>query len=175
MATWSIDPDHTVAAFSVGHMMISLVHGQFNQVAGKIRFSPPDLTSLAAEITIESAGVITGIAKRDEHLRSADFLDVANFPLIEFKSAGVSLTGINTCLVNGLLTIRGTTRPVELETQYFGPVRSPDGETSLGFRAGCRVNRESFGLIWNLDMENHGFMVGKELRLALEVEADLVE
>ena len=175
MAIWIIDPDHTVAAFSVGHMMVNLVHGQFNRVSGGITFSPPDLTSLAAEISIEAAGIYTGIAKRDEHLRSADFLDAANHPLLEFKSTGVTVTGVNSCLVNGLLTIRGTARPVELETQYFGPAKSAEGEISMGFQARCRINREAFGLTWNVEMENHGFMVGKELHLALNVEADLAE
>lgn len=175
MATWVIDPDHTVAAFSVGHMMINLVRGQFNRVAGAINFSPPDLTTLAAEVSIAADGIHTGIAKRDEHLKSPDFLDVACFPKIEFKSTGVTVTGINTCLVGGLLTIHGVTRAVELAVECFGPARSPDDETSMGFAASARVNREQFGLTWNVEMENHGFMVGKELFISLNVEADLME
>ncbi len=175
MSTWTIDPDHSVAAFSVGHMMVSLVRGQFNQVAGVIKFNPPDLTSLTAEVTIEAASILTGVAKRDEHLKSPDFLDVVRYPQISFGSTSVEVTGLNSFLLAGFLTIHGVTHTVTLEGEYRGPAKSPDGDTSLGFSAKARINREAFGLSWNMEMENHGFMVGKELNLELHAEADLVQ
>lgn len=174
MSTWTIDPDHSVAAFAVGHMMVNLVRGQFNQVSGVIRFDPPDLCSLSVEATIEAASLITGVPKRDEHLKSADFLDVARYPQIIFRSVSTEGLSVNGFLLNGLLTIHGVTHTVGLEAEYFGPATSPDGDVTLGFHARTRLNREIFGLAWNVEMANQGFMVGKELYLDLHIEGDRV-
>ncbi|MGD2080051.1 MAG: YceI family protein [Nitrospirota bacterium] len=175
MARWIIDPDHTVAAFAVRHFMVTDVHGQFNGINGTINFDPPDLTSLSAEVTIGSSVMTTGIPKRDGHLKSPDFLDVEKFPEIRFRSGGVELTGLNGCKLNGTLAIRGIERPVVLDVECLGPIKSPWGETTLGFKASTSINREDFGMTWNEKMEKGGFVVGREVRITLDAEADLAE
>jgi len=175
MAKWSIDPDHSVAAFTVRHFMITLVRGQFNQVTGTIQLDPDNPTLGSVEASIEAVGVYTGIPKRDEHLRSPDFLDVENFPTITFKSNQIEQVALNNFKVSGDLTIRGLTRPATLDVEYLGRVKSPfDEDISIGFSATTRINRLEFGVNWNFDMEDGGLVAGKELILNLEVEADLI-
>ncbi len=173
MAKWVIDSDHTVAAFAVSHFMVADVHGQFNKITGFILFDPPDMTHLSMEVTLEVAGIYTGIKKRDDHLRSADFFDEEKCPNITFKSAAVKKTGFNSFKVTGDLTIHGITKPVTFDVEYSGPVKSPYGETSIGFTATTEIDREDFGMTWNVPMGNEGFIVGKEVRLTLDMEADL--
>jgi polyisoprenoid-binding protein YceI len=175
MAEWKIDPDHTAAAFSVRHFMITLVRGQFNKISGSIQYDPDKPGLDLVEVEIEAASIYTGIAKRDEHLCSPDFLDVEKFPMIRFKSIRVEPVAVNHFKVTGELTIRGNTRPVTLDAEYLGRVKSPfDEDISLGFSASTRINRLDFGVNWNFNMENGGLVVGKDLLLNLEVEADLV-
>jgi polyisoprenoid-binding protein YceI len=174
MSTWKIDPDHTVAAFEARHFMITIVRGQFNKISGEIRFDPLNASLCSVEATIETSGLYSGISKRDEHLRSADFLDVEKFPTITFKSTGVEATGTTVRKVFGDLTIRGITRPVTLDVAHFGPVTSPfGGETTMGFSATTEINRFEFDVNWNYDMENGGRVAGKWVKIHLEAEADL--
>jgi len=175
MARWIIDPDHTVAAFAVRHFMIADVRGQFNGVSGTIYFDPPDLRTLKAEVVINSSVMTTGVEKRNEHLKSQDFLLVGEFPEMAFKSSGVELTGLNSCKVHGSLRIRGIEGPVVLHAEYLGPVRSPWEETTVGFKATTTINREDFGMTWNVKMENGGLVAGKDVHITLHAEADLVE
>lgn len=173
MAKWNIDPDHSVAMFSIRHMMISNVHGHFNKITGIINFDADDLTNSSVEVVIDAASICTGIKKRDEHLCSPDFFDVEKYPEIIFKSTEVEITDSNRCKVNGDLTIHGVTQPVSLEVEYFGPIKSPFGATSLGFSAKTKINREDFGMTWNMAMEDGGVAVGRDVEITLDVEADL--
>jgi polyisoprenoid-binding protein YceI len=175
MTKWIIDPDHSVAAFAVRHMMIANVRGQFSKVTGIVHLDDDDITRSSVEVTIEVAGITTGIPKRDDHLRSADFFDAANFPTITFKSSHVGLTGLSSCKVLGDVTIRGITHPVLMDVNFLGPVKSPFGETSMGFTATTEINREDFNVMWNEPMEKGGVMAGKEVQIILDVEADLAE
>lgn len=177
MAKWVIDPDHSVAGFVVRHMMVANVRGQFNKITGTIYFDPNAMAHSSVEATIDTAGIWTGIHKRDDHLRSPDFFDVAKYPQIIFKSNKVEITGGNCFKVSGALIIRGITHPATLEVEYFGPVKSPYGETSVGFAATTGINREDFCMIWNEAIEGGdvmgGIMVGKDVQITLDVEADL--
>jgi polyisoprenoid-binding protein YceI len=176
MKRWIIDPDHTVATFSVRHMMVANVHGQFNTISGTIHFDPADSPHSSVEVTIDATAIYTGIPKRDEHLRSEDFLDAGNHPRITFRSTKAEHIGSNRFRVTGDLAIRGITRQITLEGEHFGPVKDPFEESgrSIGFVASAAVNREEYGMTWNVPMELGGLMVGKEVRITLEVEADLV-
>ncbi len=176
MPKWIIDPDHSCAAFSIRHLMITLVHGQFNRFAGTIHFdqSAPSLSSV--ELTIDAAGVYTGIQKRDEHLRSADFFDVEKFPEIRFSSTKVDFSGPSRCKITGDLTLHGVTRSIEFDAELSGPVTSPyGGEVCMGFAAQTRLNREDYGIMWNEQLEGGGVMVGREVHISLDIEADLAE
>jgi polyisoprenoid-binding protein YceI len=173
MAKWDIDSDHSFAGFTVRHLMIANVHGHFSKVNGAIHFDPSHITHSSVEVTISATSICTGIKKRDEHLRSADFFDVEKYPEILFRSTSVEITGSNRCKVNGDLIIHGITRPVILEVEYFGPVKSPYGATSIGFTAMTKINREDYGIAWNEAMEAGGVMVGREVEITLDVEADI--
>ena len=175
MPIWNIDPDHSVAAFSIKHMMIADVHGQFNGVSGVIHFDPADISATSFEMKIDAAGIYTGIQKRDDHLKSADFFEVETYPHITFKSSHAERLNFNSCRITGDLTFHGITQPFTADVEFFGSIKSPFGETSMGFTARTVVNREDFGLTWNEPMENSGFMVGRDVRIFVELEADLAE
>jgi polyisoprenoid-binding protein YceI len=174
MAIWIVDPDHSVAAFSLVHMMIAHVRGQFNAVAGRISFDPKDITGSSVELTIDASGVNTGIQKRDDHLRSPDFFDVKKYPMISFKSTGIDSAGGSRGQVAGDLTIRDITRRVTVEAEFKGPVKDPLGDgMSMGFTGSVAINREDFGMTWNQPMADNGVMVGREVRLVVDLEGDL--
>lgn len=175
MATWNIDPDHTAASFSIRYLMISYVRGLFNRVRGTIRFDPKDPERASVEVTIDAAGVYTGIKKRDDHLRSADFFEVEKYPVMTFKSTAVSTKGGKGLTVNGDLTIRGVTRPVTLDVELAGPVTSPFGDDrTMGFLASTKLNQEDFGILWNEAMEG-GRILATEVVITLDAQADLAE
>lgn len=175
MAKWNIDHDHSVAAFSIKHMMIAYVHGQFNNISGTINFDHEKIseTSMAFEIIVDS--IITGIKKRDDHLKSQDFFCQDKYPKITFASTKAEITGFNSCKISGDLTVRGTTKPVSVDVEFFGSVKSPFGETSMGFTAKTMLAREDFEMSWNQSMENGGYMVGKDVYIFMDIEADLAE
>jgi len=172
MAKWVADPDHSVAAFSIKHMMVANVRGQFNKISAELSFDPADISHASVEAFIDVSGIYTGIQKRDDHLRSPDFFDVEKFPLITFKSNKVETSGDNHFKIIGDLTIRGTTRPITMDAEYCGIEKSADGDTSIGFTASTIINREDYGLKWNVGLESSGVMIGKEVRIFIEIEAD---
>ncbi len=175
MAKWIIDPDHSVAAFTVRHMMVASVRGQFNRIAGAIQFDPADVIHSLVEAEIDTAGIYTGISKRDEHLISPDFFDVAKYPKIFFRSTNVEPVGGNHFKLTGNLTIRGVTRPVTFDVEYLGPVKgTEEGERCIGFTATTAINREDYGIMWNVSLSDGGVVVGRELQITLDIEADLV-
>jgi len=173
MAQWVIDPDHTVAAFVVRHMMVANVRGQFNKISGTITFDPDNVTKSSVEVVIDASGIYTGIQKRDDHLRSPDFLDVEQFPHILFKSKNIASASVNRLKIIGDLTLHGITKQVTLMADFVGPEKSPYGEISRGFMARVSINREDYNIMWNVPLESGGVMVGKEILITLEIEADL--
>ncbi len=175
MSQWNIDPDHSVGSFSIRHMTVAYVHGQMNKVSGTINFDPDNFADISIQFDIDVESIITGIGKRDDHLKSADFLDIEKFPKITFKSKGAERTGFNSCNISGDITIHGVTKSIILEADILGPVDSPFGETTLGITGRTIINREDFGLKWNEPMGNGGFMVGKEVEITMNIEADLAD
>jgi polyisoprenoid-binding protein YceI len=177
MAKWNIDPDHSVAAFKVQHMMVSHVRGQYNKLSGAVQFDPADRSSFSLELMVDATGLYTGIRKRDDHLASPDFFDVATHPTITFKSTGFTASG-NGGRLTGDLAIHGVTKSVTLEVTFSGPVVSPEdfgGETTLGITATATINREDFGMAWNVPINDEGVMVGRDIGINLDIEADLEE
>jgi len=178
MAKWELESDHSVAAFKARHMMVSWVRGQFNNVTGTLIFDPQNAAAASVEVAIDAGSVYTGLEKRDNHLKSEDFLHVEKYPSITFKSTRVEPAGLDHALVCGDLTLRGITRPVVLETRWTGPAYFDDEGTlytSFGFEAETMINRQDFGMTFNMEMEHGGFMVGKHIYLTLEAEVNLVE
>jgi polyisoprenoid-binding protein YceI len=178
MARWKIDPDHAVGEFTVYHMMVTPVHGQFNTVRGQVLFDPADPGSASVEVEIDAAGIHTGVERRDNHLKSADFFDVKRFPVISFKSTAIEVVALNNLNITGDLTIHGITLPVAFSTRFLGPSMFHDDElnqtyTTYGFRAAASINREDFGMSWNVEIEDGGFMVGKAVDIVFSAEIDL--
>ncbi len=170
-ASWSIDPDHSNVGFKVRHMMVSNVKGDFGKVSGVVDIDDQDVTRSKVEVTIDTASISTGVAKRDAHLKSADFFDVAKYPTMTFVSQKVKKAGNGGLQVYGLLTLHGVTREVVLDVE--GPTRAykdPWGNIKRGATAIARINRKEFGLTWNAAIESGGVVVGEEITIALEIE-----
>ena len=168
--TWQIDPSHSALAFSVRHLMVSKVRGRFATFSGTLHVTD-DPADTRADVTIEAASIDTRSDDRDAHLRSPDFLDVDRFPTLAFRTTGVEHAGGAAWKLHGELTIRDVTRPVTLDVTYTGVARTPWDEERIGFEASTEIDREAFGLTWNQALESGGVMVGKRVRLDLDVEA----
>jgi polyisoprenoid-binding protein YceI len=176
MAKWVIDIDHSVARFSVRHFMIANVVGLFSKMSGVILFDPPDLARLSVEAEVGVQNLTTGHAERDEHLLSPDYFNAAKYPKILFRSTRVESVRKTHFKIKGQLTMLGITNPITLEADYFGPVKSPfSGKTCIGFSATGKINREDYGMKLEVPMEGGGLVVGREVEIALDTEADLVE
>jgi polyisoprenoid-binding protein YceI len=176
MATWVFEPGHTAAEFCVRHMMVTWVRGHFKDVHGTLAFDPDNATTLSMTVEIAAQKLWTGEPQRDEHLRSADFLDVANHPAITFQSTTAERGGASDYEVTGDLTIRGVTRPVTLDLRYLGRWRTPYNEawvTRVGFTGTARLDRHDFGVSWNSSMDDAGVVVGSDVLITVDVEAIL--
>ncbi len=167
---WQIDTAHSAVHFTVRHMMISNVRGEFQKLEGTINFDEEHPENTTVDIRIDASSINTREAQRDAHLRSADFLDVENYPYITFKSTRVERTGDLTAKLYGDLTIRGVTKPVVLDVEHTGIVTNPWGNLSAGFEASTKINRKEWGLTWNQALEAGGVLVGDEIKINIEVE-----
>jgi len=170
--TWVLDPTHTTVEFQAKHLMVAKVKGRFGEFEGALTIAE-DPTESSLAVTIKAASIDTRTEQRDDHLRSGDFLDAATFPELTFRSTGVDHDGGDDWRITGDLTIRGTTRPVTLATEYNGQAGDPFGGQRAFFSAETKIDREDFGLTWNQALETGGWLVGKEIRISIEVEAVL--
>jgi len=171
-ATWDLDPAHTSAQFSVRHLMVSNVRGEFGKVSGTVRADEADPTRSKIEAEIDAASIDTRIEKRDTHLRSADFLDVAKYPKITFVSTKIEPAGAGHFKVSGDLTLHGVTRPVVLDVEGPTPeIKDPWGKTRAGAQATAKIDRKDFGIAWNQTLDAGGVAVGDEVTITIDVEA----
>jgi polyisoprenoid-binding protein YceI len=168
---WQIDPGHTELAFIGRHFMLTKVRGRFTGVTGTVQVAPePGETTV--EVTIDMTSVESGSQARDEHLRSPDFFDTARHPQATFAGRAAQWQGTRGLLA-GELTIRGISRPVTLEAEYLGHVDDPWGGHRAVFTAAGTVNREDWGLTWNLPLDGGGLLVSREIGIEIELEAVL--
>lgn len=169
--SYTIDSAHSKAQFSVRHMMVSNVRGEFSKMKGTIDYDEKDPSAIRVEATIEVASINTGEPKRDEHLKSPDFFDAAKYPVITFRSKSARKTA-NGLAVTGDLTIHGVTKEVILQVEGPSPeVRDPWGNFRRGATAAAKINRKDFGLTWNAALETGGVVVGDEVTITIDVEA----
>jgi polyisoprenoid-binding protein YceI len=168
---WQIDPGHTEVAFIGRHFMLTKVRGRFAGVTGAITVAEQPGES-TAEVTIDMASVNSGSQARDDHLRSPDFFDVARHPTAAFTGRAAGWQGTRGQLA-GNLTIRGVTRPVTLQAEYLGHVADPWGGQRAIFTAHGILNREDWGLTWNMPLDGGGLLVSKDIRIEIEAEAVL--
>jgi polyisoprenoid-binding protein YceI len=168
--TWKLDPNHTVIGAVARHLMVTKVRGKFDTFQGAIHIGDTPEESWA-ELEIDAASIDSGVEQRDEHLRSADFLDVEHHPKITFASTGVKRTGDNKLEVTGDLTIRGVTRPVALDVTFEGVSPDPWGGTRAGFTISGELRREDWDMSWNVPLETGGVLVSKTVDLEIEAQA----
>ncbi len=168
---YKIDPVHTSVGFSVRHMGVSNVKGHFDDFAGSVVLDNGSIQEATATIQVKS--VNTGIEKRDNHLRTADFFEATKYPEITFKSRKVEKSGNQTILI-GDFTMRGVTKELRLPVTLSGPVKDPQGNTRIGLEAKAKVNRKDYGMKFNALMESGGLMVGEEVTLEINAEATRV-
>lgn len=167
---WKLDPAHTLVEFSAKHLMISTVKGRITGVDGVISIDQNDLANSLVEVTLDANTLDTRVEPRDQHLRSADFLDVEKFPVITFRSTDIQGDEHNFKLT-GDLTIRDVTRPVTLDVTFEGQTKDPWGGERVGFSATGKFDRRDYGLTWNVLLESGGLTVGNDIKVSLEVEA----
>jgi polyisoprenoid-binding protein YceI len=170
--TWQIDPVHTTVEFTVRHMMISNVRGLFTKVAGTITAKGNDPASVKVEATIDTSSIDTRSADRDADLKSANFLDVAKYPTMTFRSKKIEPAGTGKWKMIGDLTLHGVTKEVTLDVQGpTAPIKDPWGNTRAGASATTKINRKDFGLAWSKVLEAGGAVVGDEVTVSIDVEA----
>jgi len=169
---WKIDSSHSSVQFSVRHMMISNVRGEFGNLSGALSVDDADLTKSSITAEVDATTINTRDGKRDEHLKSPDFFDVAKFPKLSFKSTKVEKAGAQ-LKVTGDMTIHGVTKPVVLTVDALAnTVKDPWGNVKRGFSATAKVNRKDFGLTWNKALEAGGVAVGEEVTITIDIEAN---
>lgn len=170
-AGWELDPAHTGIHFKVRHLMVSSVRGDFEKFSGKVEYDEKNPLKSTADITIDAASINTRNAKRDEHLKSPDFLDVAKYPTITFKSTGLKRGKGGKLEMAGDLTLHGVTRPVVLKIDGPSKVaKGPTGNSHVGGSATTKISRKDFGLAWNKALETGGVVVGDEVEITIDVE-----
>jgi polyisoprenoid-binding protein YceI len=169
-STWQIDPAHSAAQFAVRHMMVSTVRGEMGKVTGTVNIDESDLTKSSVEATIDASGINTREPKRDDHLRSPEFLDTAKYPTITFKSTKISKMDDH-YQVAGDLTLHGVTKPIVLDVSGAAtPIKDPMGNMKLGGSATTRINRQDFGVAWNKALDSGGVVVGDQVDVTIDVE-----
>jgi polyisoprenoid-binding protein YceI len=167
---WKLDPTHTLVEFSAKHLMITTVKGRIADVEGAIYIDENNPSKSTVEATLNAQSIDTRTDQRDNHLRSADFLDVEKYPQIKFRSTRVE-GGREEFKLTGDLTIRDVTRPITLDVKFEGQQKDPWGGERIGFSATGKFDRRDFGLTWNVLLETGGLTVGNDIKVAIEVEA----
>ncbi len=173
MATekWNFDPVHSTIAFSVRHLMIAKVHGQFKAWTGTLQVDESQPANSSVEVRIEAASIDTRESQRDDHLRSPDFLDAQKFPHIVFRSTKAEKAGDGHYRVAGSFTIRDVTREIVLDVEFLGRRKDPWGGERAGFAAKTSIDRKDYGLKFNMPLEGGGVLVGDRVDIALDIEA----
>lgn len=171
MATWTIDTNHSEVGFKVKHLVITTVSGKFKSFEGTIQSDNEDFSDAKVEFSADPSSIDTGNDGRDGHLKGADFFDAANHPKITFVSTEAVKKGGNDYVLKGNLTLKGVTKPIQLEVEYNGIQKDFYGNTVAGFEISGKINRQDFGLTWSAVTETGGLVVSDEVRLVLGVEA----
>ncbi len=171
---WKLDPTHTLVEFSAKHLMITTVKGRISDFEGTIYTNEKDPKSSSVEVTLKAGSIDTRTDQRDQHLRSADFLNAEKYPEIKFRSTKIE-GAREEFKLTGDLTIRDVTRPITLDVRFEGETKDPWGGERVGFSATGKIDRRDFGLTWNQLLETGGVAVGNEIKIVVEVEAVKVQ
>lgn len=166
--TWTIDAAHSAVTFSAKHMMVTTVRGSMGIRDFELDFRPDDLAASSVRVAMDVASIDTGQEGRDQHLRSADFLDADAHPTIDFVSTRIEPRG-DEYTIHGDLTIRGVTRPIVLAAEYVGTIPNLQGGQRAAFSASARIDRDDFDLTWNVALEQGGWLVSKEIKVQIDL------
>lgn len=166
---WAIDAAHAEVGFSVSHMVVSEVEGEFKSYSGKVLLDEKDLTKSSLEFSADIASIDTGVADRDKHLRSGDFFDAEKHPKLSFKSKKITKAGKG-YKIKGDLTIRGVTKEVTLDATLSDAVTNPWGKQVRGAKISGKINRNDFGVSWNKSLDKGGLVVGEEVAIEIKLE-----
>lgn len=170
-SSWEIDPSHSSAQFSVRHMMVSNVRGEFTKISGTLNLDEKEITRSSVQVAIDATTINTREPERDKHLKSADFLDVTKYPVLTFVSKKLERSGEGRLKLTGDLTIHGVTKEVVFDLEGPTPeAKDPWGNIRRGVSASARINRQDFGLMWNTTLETGGILVGEEVGITLDIE-----
>ena len=169
--TWQIDPTHSTIGFVARHAMIAKVRGGFTEFTGTLNLDGADPAKSSAVLTIVTSSFTSANDERDAHVKSADFLDVEQFPTLTFTSTAVTQKGDDDFIVTGDLTIHGVTKTVDVKFELLGVNQDPWGNTRIGFEGKAEISRKEFGLVWNVALETGGVLVGDTIKLELDIEA----
>jgi len=169
--TWAIDPSHSRLGFAAKHAMVTTVRGQFNAFSGSLVLDGTDPTASAATVEIEASSFSSGSDDRDNHVKGSDFLDVESYPTLTFAASSVRQVNAEEFVMAGDLTIRGTTRPVEIAAELEGVSTDPFGNDRIGFTGTTQISRKDFGLTWNVALEAGGVLVSDKVKITLDVSA----
>ena len=169
--SWQVDGTHSSVGLTVRHMVISKVRGRFSRWNAKLDLDPANLARSSVQVEIEAASIDTGVADRDAHLRSPDFLDAEKHPTLRYQSRRVEVVSHDRLRVVGDLTIRDVTREVVLDVEYGGEGKDPWGNTRVGFTATASLARKDFGLTWNQALETGGVLVADRVDVEIELQA----
>jgi polyisoprenoid-binding protein YceI len=175
MKKWNVDAAHSTLGFSVKHMMVSKVRGNFGEFDAHVEANETDLTGANIQFNIKVPSINTNSADRDNHLRSADFFDAETYPEIKFVANNITKKGDDKYDIAGDMTIKDVTKPVVFEAEYEGKGTNPWGQEVVGFTAETKINRKDFGLTWNQALETGGVLVGEDVKLSLEIQANPAE
>jgi polyisoprenoid-binding protein YceI len=170
--TWNIDTAHSGIHFSVRHMVVAKVRGRFTDWQGTVELDPQRPEEASVHVAIQAASIDTGVSQRDDHLRSGDFFDVEQFPMLEYRSQRIERVSEERFRVHCELTLHGVTRPVTLDAELLGKGKDLSGNDRVAFSAKASLDRTEFGLGWNQVLEAGGVMVGTRIELELEVAAN---
>ena len=168
---YRIDAAHSVLGFAIKHNEIALVRGRFREFTGKINYDDKDITKSSVEVTAKIESINTGVDRRDAHLRTADFFDVAKYPEMTFKSTRVERKRNNQYVLHGDFTLRGISKPVSIPFTLTGAIKDGQGNTRFGVAGQTTLNRRDFGITWGKTMTNGGLDVGNEVMIDLQLEA----
>ena len=172
MTKWTVDTSHTGVGFSVKHMMVSKVRGRFTGLEGTIDGNPEDLTNASINFKIDAATINTNSEDRDNHLRSADFFDVEVYPTIVFSSTEIVKKSDNEYELTGDITIKDVTKKITFEAEFEGKGVNPWGVEVVAFEVEGKISRKDFGLTWNTALEAGGVLVGDEIKISIDLQAN---
>lgn len=169
-AKWTLDPTHSELSFKVRHMMITNVKGEFRKFDASIEANGQDFTKSSIDVTIDATSISTNEDKRDDHLKSADFFDVENYPTLSFHGKSFKKVDNDEYKLTGILTIKAVSKEVELDVEFGGINKDPWGNQKAGFSLEGKINRKDFDLNWNTALETGGVLVSEEVKISAEVQ-----